>query len=91
MVFAKITTTIAIVLLMEGTAVDPVSIENSAQNANAKLETLTKSQMQELETASAMMRPTLMAATLMVGTAVEPVSIPSTVLNVSVSGKTLVS
>ena len=47
MVFAKITTTIAIVLLMEGTAVDPVSIENSAQNANAKLETLTKSQMQE--------------------------------------------
>jgi hypothetical protein len=47
MVFAKITTTIDIVLLMEGTAVDPVSIENSAQNANAKLDTLTKSEMQE--------------------------------------------
>ena len=85
-VFAKITTTIAIVLLMGGTAVDPVSIENSAQNANAKLETLTKSQMQEQETASAMMRPTLKAAILMAGTAVEPVSIPSTVLNVSASG-----
>ena len=68
---------------------DPVSIENSAQNANAKLETLTKSQMQELETASAMMRPTLMAATLMVGTVVELVSIPSTVLNVSALLKTL--
>ena len=90
-VFAKITTTIAIVLLMGGTAVDPVSIENSAQNANAKLETLTKSQMQEQETASAMMRPTLMAASLMAGTAVELVSIPSTVLNVSALGKTLVS
>jgi hypothetical protein len=47
MAFAKITTTIAIVLLMEVTAVDPVSIENSAKNANAKLETLTKSPMQE--------------------------------------------
>ena len=33
--------------LMAGTAVDPVSIENSAQNANAKQEPLTKSQMQE--------------------------------------------
>ena len=72
------------------TAVDPVSIENSAQNANAKLETLTKSQMQELETASAMMRPTLKAATLMAGTAVELVSIPSTVLYVHVLGRTLV-
>ena len=90
MVFAKITTTIAIVLLMEGTAVDPVSIENSAQNANAKLETLTKSQMQEQETASAMIRPMLTSATLMAGTAVELVSIPSTVLNVSALGKTLV-
>ena len=50
---------------------DPVSIENSAQNANAKLETLTKLQMQELKMASAMMRRTLMAATLMVGTVVE--------------------
>ena len=47
MVFAKITTTIDIVLLMGVTVVDPVSIENSAQNANAKLDTLTKSQMQE--------------------------------------------
>jgi hypothetical protein len=47
MVFAKITTTIAIVLLMGGTAVDPASIENSAKNANAKLETPIKSQMQE--------------------------------------------
>jgi hypothetical protein len=83
MVFAKITTTIAIVLLMEGTAVDPVSIENSAQNANAKLEKLTKSQMQEWQTAFAMMRPMLKTVSLMVGTAVELVSIPSTVLNVS--------
>ena len=47
MVFAKITTTIAIALLMGVTAVDPVSIENNAQNANAKLETLAKLQMQE--------------------------------------------
>jgi hypothetical protein len=47
MVFAKITTTIDIALLMGATAVDPVSIKNSAQNANAKLEKLTKSQMQE--------------------------------------------
>ena len=91
MVFAKITTKIVIALLMGATAVDPVSIENSAQNANAKLGTLTNSQMQELETASAMMRPTLTAATLMAGTAVEPVSIPSTVLNVSALGKTLVT
>jgi hypothetical protein len=90
MVFAKITTTIAIVLLMEGTAVGPVSIKNSVQNANAKLETLARSQMQELETVSAMMRPTLKVATLMTGTAVEPVSIPSTVLYVNVSAKTLV-
>ena len=86
MVFARISTTIAIVLLMEGTAVDPVSIENSAQNANAKLGTLIKSQMQELETASAMMRPTLTAAILMTGTVVELVSIPSTVMYVSASG-----
>ena len=85
-----ITTTIVIVLLMGETAVDLVSIENSVQNANAKLETLTKSQMQEQETVSAMMRPMTKTATLMVGTAVEPVSIPSTVLNVSVSGETLV-
>jgi hypothetical protein len=42
MVFAMISTTIAIVLLMGETAVDPVSIENSAQNANAKLDTLRK-------------------------------------------------
>ena len=89
-VFAKITTTIDIVLLMGGTAADPVSIENTAQNANAKLDTLIKSEMQELETASAMMRPTLMAATLMMGTVVELVSIPNTVLNVSALGKTLV-
>ena len=41
------TTIIGIVLLMGVTAVDPVSIENFAQNANAKLNTLTKSQMQE--------------------------------------------
>ena len=47
MVFAKITTTIAIVLLMEETAVDPALIKNSVQNVNAKLETLTKSSMQE--------------------------------------------
>ena len=47
MAFARISTTIGIVLLMGGTAVDPVSIENSAQNANAKLETPTKSPMQE--------------------------------------------
>ena len=42
-----ITTTIVTVPLMGGTAVDPVSIEKFAQNANAKLDTLTKSQMQE--------------------------------------------
>ena len=83
MVFAKITTTIAIVRLTEVTAVDPVSIENSAQNANAKLEKLTKSQMQEWEMASVMMRPMLKTVSLMAGTAVELVSIPSTVLNVS--------
>jgi hypothetical protein len=47
MVFAKITTTIDIALLMGVTVVDPVSIKNFAQNANAKLETLRKSQMQE--------------------------------------------
>jgi hypothetical protein len=47
MVIAKITTTIVIVLLMGVIAVDPVSIRNFAQNANAKLETLTKYQMQE--------------------------------------------
>ena len=47
MVFARITTTIDIALLMGATAVDPVSIENSAQNVNAKLENLIKSQMQE--------------------------------------------
>jgi hypothetical protein len=47
MVFAKITTTIVIVHLMGRIAVDPVSIGNSAQNANAKRATLTKSQMQE--------------------------------------------
>ena len=47
MVIVMISTTIAIVLLMGRTAVDPVSIENSAQNANAKLDTLTKSKMQE--------------------------------------------
>ena len=40
-----ISTTIGIVLLMGVTVVDPVSTENSAQNANAKLETQTKLQM----------------------------------------------
>ena len=59
MVFARITTTIDIALLMGATAVDPVSIENSAQNASAKLETLTKLQMQELEMDSVMMKPTM--------------------------------
>ena len=58
---------------MAGIAVDPVLIENFAKNANAKLETLTKSQMLEWETAFAMMRPMLKGAILMVGTAVEPV------------------
>ena len=67
---------------------DPVSIENSAQNANAKLEKLTKSQMQEWEMASVMMRPMLKTVSLMAETAVEPVSIPSTVMNVSALGKT---
>ena len=85
-----ITTTIDIVLLMGATAVDPVSIENYVRSANAKLDTLTKSQMQEQETASAMMSSTQKAATLMAGTAVELVSIPSTVLYVNASGKTLV-
>ena len=47
MASAMIITTTDIVLLMEVTAVDPVSIENSAKNANVKLDTLTKSQMQE--------------------------------------------
>ena len=75
---------------MGGTAVDPVSIENSAQNANAKLEKLTKSQMQEWEMASVMMRPMLKTVSLMAETAVELVSIPNTVLNVSALGKTLV-
>jgi hypothetical protein len=42
MVFAMISTTIAIVHLMGETAVDLVSIENSVQNANAKLDTLRK-------------------------------------------------
>ena len=41
-----ISTTIVIALLMEVTAVDPVSIENFAKSANAKLETLIKYQMQ---------------------------------------------
>ena len=43
MVFAMITTIITIVLLMVVTDVDPVLIENFAQIANARLETLTKS------------------------------------------------
>ena len=69
---------------------DPVSIKNSAKNANAKLEKLTKSRMQEWETASVMMRPILKTATLMAGTVAEPVSMTSTVRNVSASGKTWV-
>ena len=68
---------------------DPVSIKNSAKNANAKLEKLTKSRMQEWETASVMMRPMLKTVSLMAGTAVELVSIPNTVLNVSASGRIL--
>ena len=43
MVFAMITTIIIIVPLMGVTAVDPVLIQNFAQSANARLETLTKS------------------------------------------------
>ena len=86
-----ITTTTDIVLLMEETAVDPVSIENSAQNANAKLGISKKLQMQEQEMVSAMMRPMLKNATLMMGTAVELASIPSTVLYVSALGKILKS
>jgi hypothetical protein len=43
MVIAMIITTIAIALLMVVTAVDPASIKNFVQNANAKLEKLTKS------------------------------------------------
>ena len=85
-----ISTTIAIVLLMGKTAVDPVLTKNYAQSANAKLDVLTKLQMQKQEMASAMMKPTLETATLMAETAVVPVSIPSTVLNASVLGKTLV-
>ena len=83
MVSATILTTITIVRLMGLTAAVPVSIANFAQNANAKLETLTKSQMQGWEMDFVMMSLMLKAATLMEGTAVDHVSIPSTVPNVS--------
>ena len=45
--FAMMSTMLKAATLMAETAVEPVSIKNSAQNANAKLDTLTKSQMQE--------------------------------------------